>query len=272
MRARGARPSAGGAASAGAGPVPARERRVGGGGGGADLLCGSADLICGEAVLSAVLGAGGGAALTCGEVVLSVMLAAAGDASGCELLDAAVLLRGRVSALALVLRSWLLRRARGGAGAAFFGEAGVGCDEALVGDFGSEGGGLWSSDDVRGGGGGSGLFRSVGVRERLLGEVGLVIVIGKVDVLSDIKVGEKSSNATVCGPFGVTALPCRGFGGGGFFFSSLPPLVINFALSSSSDTESSYEVRGVSPCGSCNVSKSDCRDSEDVSVLLLLSP
>ena len=97
-------------------------------------------------------------------------------------------------------------------------------------------------------------------------------VMGKVDVLSDIKVGEKSSNATICGPFGVTTLPCRGFGGGGFFFSSLLPSAIKVARSSSSDIESSYEVRGVSPCGSCNVSNSDCRESEDVSVLLLLSP
>jgi len=235
--------------------VAARERRVGGGGGGA-------------------------APRACDDVVLSAMLPAYDSSPACDALDAAVLLRGRAAALAV--RIWLLRRASGGAGGTFFGDVSgseYDCDGgdgsgsgALVEDFRSKGVGLGSSDDVRGGGGGSGLFKSVGVRLRLLVEDGLVTVMGKVDVLSDPNVGEKSSNDTVCGPLGATTLPCRCLGGGGFFFSGLLPSAIKVARSSSSDTESSYEVRGVSPCGSCRVSNSDCRESEDVSVLLLLSP
>lgn len=120
--------------------------------------------------------------------------------------------------------------------------------DGLEAAFKSRGVGRESSDDVRGGGGGRGLLRSVGVRGRVVfvGEE-LEIVMGRLCVLGDEKLGEKSSNATVCGPFGVTTLPCRCLGGGGFLFSALLPSAIRVARSSSSDIESSYEVRGVSP-------------------------
>jgi len=69
-----------------------------------------------------------------------------------------------------------------------------------------------------GGGGGSGLFKSVRV-----GDVGdaLDIVIGTFGGLAGEKEGVKSANDTICGPFGATAFPYRGFGGGGFALSGL---------------------------------------------------
>lgn len=114
--------------------------------------------------------------------------------------------------------------------------------DGLVGDFRSRGVGRGSSDDDRSGGGGRGLLRSVGVRGRevFVGD-GLEIVIGRLCVLGDVKDGEKSSKATVCGPLGATTLPCLcfGAGGGGFLFSGLLPSAIKVARSSSSETESS---------------------------------
>lgn len=147
----------------------------------------------------------------------------------------------------LLARIWLLRRARGGAGGTFLGDmsgsekdcvGGIG----LVGDFKSSGVGRGSSEDARGGGGGRGLLRSVGVR----GSVGFVcdgleVVMGRLCVLGDVKLGEKSSKATVCGPLGATTLPCLclGAGGGSLRFSGLLPSAIKVDPSSSSDTESS---------------------------------
>lgn len=83
-------------------------------------------------------------------------------------------------------------------------------------------------------------------------------------------VAEKASKDTIWGVLDVTSFPCRCFGvGGGFFFSFfISP--IRLALSSS-DPAISYDVRGDSGCGSCTGSNMDCRDIDDVSVLLLLS-
>jgi hypothetical protein len=81
----------------------------------------------------------------------------------------------------------------------------------------------------------------------------------------------KLSNDTVWGCLWTTSFPCRCFGaGGGFFFpfftSDTSPM-----LSSSSESAMSTDVRGDSACSSCGCSKIDCRDIEEVSVLLLLS-
>jgi hypothetical protein len=69
---------------------------------------------------------------------------------------------------------------------------------------------------------------------------------------------EKLSNGTVCGCRGETSLP--------FFTSDTSPM-----LSSSSDSAISKEVRGDSVWVWCGGSNSDCRDIDEVSVLLLLS-
>ena len=106
--------------------------------------------------------------------------------------------------------------------------------------------------------GGSGLLTSELSLDRVTGE----------GAISD---AEKLSKDTVCGCLGVTSLPWRCFGaGGGFFFpfftSDTSPI-----LSSSSDSAISYDVLGDSGCVSCGGSNNDCRDIDDVSVLLLLS-
>jgi hypothetical protein len=82
--------------------------------------------------------------------------------------------------------------------------------------------------------------------------------------------GLKSSKDTVCGVLEETSFPCRCLGaGGGFFFS---PLISPIRLVlSSSDAIISSDVRGVSGCGSCTGSNKDCRETEEVSVPLLLS-
>jgi hypothetical protein len=66
------------------------------------------------------------------------------------------------------------------------------------------------------------------------------------------------------------SLPCREDGGGGFFRPAVLPSVI--PRRSSSGSEISCEVRGDSGCASCIGSKIDCRDTDDVSVLLPPSP
>jgi hypothetical protein len=80
----------------------------------------------------------------------------------------------------------------------------------------------------------------------------------------------KSAKDTVCGVLAVTSFPCRCFGGGGFFFGLRLSLTRPALSSSSSDREISYDVRGVS-CTSWTGSNSDCREIDEVSVLLLLS-
>jgi hypothetical protein len=62
------------------------------------------------------------------------------------------------------------------------------------------------------------LFKSV-----LVDDVGdaLDTTIGTLRGLGDENDGVKSAKDTICGPLGVTALPCRCFGGGGFTLSCL---------------------------------------------------
>ena len=84
-------------------------------------------------------------------------------------------------------------------------------------------------------------------------------------------VAVKLSNETICGCLCVTSLPCRCFGVGGGFFLPLFTSDANLMLSSSSDSGVSTDVCGDSLCASCGCSKIDCRDTDEVSVLLLLS-
>jgi hypothetical protein len=82
---------------------------------------------------------------------------------------------------------------------------------------------------------------------------------------------EKLSNETVCGCLCVTSLPCRCFGAGGGFLLLFLPSETSPVCSSSSDSAISYDVRGDSGCAACGGSDIDCRDIDEVSVLLLLS-
>jgi hypothetical protein len=82
---------------------------------------------------------------------------------------------------------------------------------------------------------------------------------------------EKLSKGTVCGCLGETSLPWRCFGAGGGFFLPFFTSDTSPMLSSSSDSAISNDVRGDSACVWCGDSTSDCRDTEEVSVLLLLS-
>jgi hypothetical protein len=81
----------------------------------------------------------------------------------------------------------------------------------------------------------------------------------------------KLSKDTTCGCRGVTSLPWRCLGAGGGFF--LPFFTSDTSPMSSSPLDSaiSYDVRGDSVCISIGCSNKDCRDIDDVSVLLLLS-
>jgi hypothetical protein len=106
--------------------------------------------------------------------------------------------------------------------------------------------------------GGSGLLMSESSVSRAMGSGGG----------SD---AEKLSNETVCGCLCVTSLPCRCFGAGGGCFFPFLPSATSLVFSSSSDSAISYDVRGDSGCISCGGSDIDCRDIDDVSVLLLLS-
>jgi hypothetical protein len=63
------------------------------------------------------------------------------------------------------------------------------------------------------------------------------------------------------------SLPCLELGGGGFFLPCIDDS--DDTLRSSSGSDISREVRGDSGSGSCTGSNIDCRDKEDVSVLLL---
>jgi hypothetical protein len=128
-------------------------------------------------------------------------------------------------------------------------------------------------DGLLPGGGGRGLFSSEDLRSNGagMGDVsGLNADAGKFGSLEADTIGSKSEKETIWGPFGATALPCRWRGGGGLtltlFLRSRRP-----GLSSSSEMDSSYDVRGVSEAISWTCSSSDCRLTEDVSVLLLLS-
>jgi hypothetical protein len=67
-------------------------------------------------------------------------------------------------------------------------------------------------------------------------------------------------------------LPCRELGGGGAFLPAENPLSPPIRLLSSSRSDISCDVRGDSGCGSCIASNIDCRDMDDVSVLLPPSP
>ena len=165
---------------------------------------------------------------------------------------------------AVEVRSWLCLRARGTGGGTLFcgGASGVGPDSLDLCCVGA--GRCWETSCelmcVGGakltGVGGSGLFTSELSRGCVTGE----------GAGSD---AAKLSNDTVCGCLGMTSFPCRCFGaGGGFFFpfltSDTSPM-----LSSSSDSGISYDVLGDSMCVSCGDSKVDCREMDEVSVLLL---
>jgi hypothetical protein len=69
------------------------------------------------------------------------------------------------------------------------------------------------------------------------------------------------------------SFPCLELGGGGFFLPAVEDKNSAVAaLRSSSGSDISCDVRGDSGCGSCIASKMDCRDNDDVSVLLPPSP
>jgi hypothetical protein len=84
-------------------------------------------------------------------------------------------------------------------------------------------------------------------------------------------VAEKVSNETVCGCLCVTNFPWRCLGAGGGFFLPFFTSDTNPMLSSSPESAMSTEVRGESVCISCGGSNNDCREIEEVSVLLLVS-
>lgn len=84
-------------------------------------------------------------------------------------------------------------------------------------------------------------------------------------------VAAKLSKDTVCGCLGATSFPCRCLGAGGGFFLPFFTSDTSPILSSSSDPAISTDVRGESACVSCGGSNSDCREIDEVSVLLLVS-
>jgi hypothetical protein len=136
------------------------------------------------------------------------------------------------------------------------------------------------------GGGGSGLFRSLlgdlGVEGRKIPCSGLFTggVLGPEGSCQPAGIDSlKSANETVCGPFGPKGFPCLCFGGGGGPSASgrdvVGPIRETCSLSSSSSSSEidcwSKDVLGDSGCNSCAGSNRDCRDTEEVSVPLLLS-
>jgi hypothetical protein len=112
--------------------------------------------------------------------------------------------------------------------------------------------------DTATGVGGSGLFVS---------ELSVRLMTGGGAVSATAKL----SNGTVCGCLCVTSFPCRCLGAGGGFFLPFFTSDTKPMLSSSSDSAMSTDVRGESACVSCGGSNSDCREVEEVSVLLLVS-
>lgn len=106
--------------------------------------------------------------------------------------------------------------------------------------------------------GGSGLFASDVFRDLVTGEGAASVAV-------------KLSNGTVCGCRGDTSLPWRCVGAGGGFLFDLVFCGVRPGPSSSSERAISYEVLGDSSGTSCADSSMDCRDTDDVSVLLPLS-
>jgi hypothetical protein len=162
--------------------------------------------------------------------------------------------------------SWLCRRASGGAGGVLRrreadGEGGSGVfPAASLSNILSLSSDSWLA---RAGAGGRGLLRSV--CERCAGlELKNWLELEEPGVVGDAKATEEGSsrNSTFM------SLPCREEGGGGFFL----PAVLASARRSSSGSEISWDVRGDSACASCTGSNIDCRDKDDVSVLLPPSP
>lgn len=135
------------------------------------------------------------------------------------------------------------------------------------------------------GGGGSGLLRSLlgdlGVEGRRMLCKGLFTggVLGPEDCCQPDGIDSlKSANETVCGPLGPRAFPCLCFGGGGGPSASGRdtdgPINCVCSLSSLSSLGIdcwSKDVLGDSMCSSCVGSNSECRDTDEVSVPLLLS-
>lgn len=117
---------------------------------------------------------------------------------------------------------------------------------------------IWDDCGAATGVGGSGLFVSE-LSVRLIGGGGVGSVAAKL------------SKDTVCGCLCVTSFPCRCLGAGGGFFLPFFTSETSPMLSSSSESAISTDVRGESAWDSCMGSNSDCRETEDVSVLLLVS-
>ena len=164
---------------------------------------------------------------------------------------------------------WLCRLASGGAGGVLRrkeaeGEGGSGVfPAASLSNMLSLSSESWLS---RAGAGGRGLLRSV--CERWAGdELKNWLELLELGVGGDANGNEEGSSRSST----FMSFPCREEGGGGFLF----PAVLTSAVRprrSSSGSEISCEVRGDSACASCIGSKIDCRDNDDVSVLLPPSP
>lgn len=163
----------------------------------------------------------------------------------------------------------LCRRVRGGVGGRCF----LGC----VGGDGSRCVGERGSVSVRegprgmkgsgsSGGGGRGLFMSRSVKVDFGDGRGYREKAGS-DGLGTT--GLEGAAFEELGGLFLISFPCLAFGGGGFFFAS-DPSPTSLARSSS-DIDISWDVRGVSGCTVGKGSKIDCRDTDAVSVLLLLS-
>lgn len=165
------------------------------------------------------------------------------------------------------VRSWLCLRASGTGGGVFFCGFGTSvaardslgyccaggaccCDESCV--------LMCKAEGETTGVGGSGLLTS---------ELSLGCVKGDGAGSDAVKL----SNDTVCGCREVTSLPWRCLGAGGGFFLPFFTSDTRPMLSSSSDSGISKDVLGDSGCVCCGGSNNDCRDIDEVSVLLLLS-
>ena len=164
--------------------------------------------------------------------------------------------------------SWLCRRASGGAGGVFFridaeGDGGSG---VLPADSLSNTDSLSDSWLDRVGAGGKGLLRSVKERGLELRYTGEVIEPGVGGDCTLMVAGSSRSSTFI-------NFPCLELGGGGFFLTAnMEVKSVPTTFRSSSGSDISCDVRGDSGCVSWIASKIDCRETDDVSVLLPPSP